>query len=158
MPRRGGTVRARRRWPGRARVWLDLAVAEGGRRRGGFYTNGGVGAEAGGAHRCSEPTRATDKGSLPGAKERETREVSMGFIRSLKVVRMENGEGASPMIWGWPAGRDGDEEGRRCGCRTHLAVAAGSEFQTIRPTWLCQGRMWRGTMSRMQPCIQHFRV
>ena len=49
-----------------------LAVAGGGRRRGGFYTNGG--ADAGGAHRCSEPPRATDKGSLPrGRGERNGR-------------------------------------------------------------------------------------
>jgi hypothetical protein len=49
-----------------------LAVAGGGKRMGGFYTNDG--AEAGGAHRCSEPPRATDKGSLPrGRGERNGR-------------------------------------------------------------------------------------
>lgn len=54
-----------------------LAVAEGGRRRGGFYTNGG--AEAGGAHRCSEPTRATDKGSLPRGRGERNERSSYGF-------------------------------------------------------------------------------
>jgi hypothetical protein len=122
----------RRRRPRLARVGMGLGVAEGGRRRGGFYSNGG--AEAGGAHRCSGPTRATDNGSLPRG-------------------RGERNEGSFYGFFGWRMAREpspidmglGETETKKGEGAVGEPTCRWRQIQSFRPAWLClssaHGRM-----------------